>query len=203
MIQKDDKPATNDDELAANDEGPAAQQRPRKERVLHTRVPVVLEQELKRLAGSLRVPVSNVVRTILEDAVDTIDSVGQLAEGELRGVAERLSRHRGRLRKSAGSKPKPESVPADPEPREASPLAPLAGLVGYQPLLLARDERCGLCGRILSVGQEAYLGIREVAGGPQVIIGRECLPTSAAQQAAQQTAEQSPPTEPTKEQDHE
>ncbi len=199
MIQSDDKPATNDDELATNDDGPAPQQRPRKERVLHTRVPVVLEQELKRLAGSLRVPVSNVVRTILEDAVDTIDSVGQLAEGELRGVAERLSRQRGRLRKSTGSKPKPESVPADPEPQEAPPLAPLAGVVGYQPLLLARDERCGLCGRTLSVGQQAYLGIREVAGGPQVIIGRECLPTFAAQQ----TAEQSPPAEPTKEQDHE
>ena len=71
---------------------------PRKERVLHTRVPAVLEQELKRLAGALRVPVLNVVRTILEDAVDTIDSVGQLAEGELRGVADMLQRHRRRYR---------------------------------------------------------------------------------------------------------
>ena len=49
----------------------------RKERVIHTRVPAVLEQELKRLADGLRVPVSNVVRTILEDAVDALDSVGE------------------------------------------------------------------------------------------------------------------------------
>jgi hypothetical protein len=37
----------------------------RKERVLHTRVPAVLERELKRFADNLRIPVSNLVRTIL------------------------------------------------------------------------------------------------------------------------------------------
>ena len=54
----------------------------RKERVLHTRVPAVLEQELKRVATAWRVPVSNVVRALLEDALDTIDVVGAKAEDE-------------------------------------------------------------------------------------------------------------------------
>ena len=36
----------------------------KKERVLHTRVPEVLEEELKRLATNLRLPVSNVVPCI-------------------------------------------------------------------------------------------------------------------------------------------
>ena len=40
----------------------------RKERVLHTRVPEVLAEELKKMAEAMRVPVSNVVRTVLEDA---------------------------------------------------------------------------------------------------------------------------------------
>ncbi|MBW2684724.1 MAG: hypothetical protein JRE19_02265, partial [Deltaproteobacteria bacterium] len=48
----------------------------RKERVLHTRVPAVLEKELKRVANAWRVPVSNVVRALLEDALDTLDVVG-------------------------------------------------------------------------------------------------------------------------------
>jgi hypothetical protein len=51
----------------------------KKERVLHTRVPAVLEQELKRVANAWRVPVSNVVRALLEDALDTIDVVGAKA----------------------------------------------------------------------------------------------------------------------------
>ncbi len=69
-----------------------------KERVLHTRVPAVLDQELKRLARSLRVPVSNVVRAILEDAVDAVDTVGERAEGELMGFLDRLARQRDELR---------------------------------------------------------------------------------------------------------
>ncbi len=136
----------------------------RKERVIHTRVPAVLEQELKRLAGALRVPVSNVVRTILEDAVATLDSVGQLAEGELRQAAEKLRQGRGALRRVA---------------------RPLERVVGYQPLVLARDESCELCGRALRPGDHAFLGIREDAAGPRVILGKECLPFSVSEEKNQ------------------
>ena len=62
----------------------------RKERVLHTRIPAVLEQELKSLAGNLRVPVSNLVRTILQDALEAAELMGRVAEEELRGAADRL-----------------------------------------------------------------------------------------------------------------
>jgi hypothetical protein len=41
----------------------------RKERVLHARIPVALEDQIKRLAEALRVPVSNLVRNMLEDAI--------------------------------------------------------------------------------------------------------------------------------------
>jgi hypothetical protein len=42
----------------------------RKERVLHARIPAGLEEQIKRLAEGLRVPVSNLVRNMLEDAID-------------------------------------------------------------------------------------------------------------------------------------
>ena len=55
----------------------------KKQRVLHTRVPAVLEQELKRVATAWRVPVSNVVRALLEDALDTLDAIaGSATEQE-------------------------------------------------------------------------------------------------------------------------
>src|SRR5688572_23181356 len=41
----------------------------RKERVLHARIPAALEEQIKRLAEGLRVPVSNLVRNMLEDAI--------------------------------------------------------------------------------------------------------------------------------------
>lgn len=129
----------------------------RKERVIHTRVPAVLDRELKRLAENLKVPVSNVIRTILEDAVDTLDSVGQLAEGELRDVADRLSRHRTALKKK----------------RARGSL--LEGVVGFQELTLASDdERCGGCLQALLIGEKAFLGVRDAAG-PRVLLCPDCL----------------------------
>jgi hypothetical protein len=152
----------------------------RKERVLHTRVPAVLEDELRRLAVALRVPVSNVVRTILEDAVDTIDSVGQRAEGELRGVRDRLRQRRDRL----GRNDAPARA-ADGRGEASEPTPPLAGVIGFQPMLLARDERCTLCGRELRAGDPAYLGMRD-GSGPRVLLDQSCLPASVADRANQE-----------------
>ena len=71
----------------------------KKERVLHTRVPAVLEAELKRFAQNLRVPVSNLVRTILEDALEVADAAGDRVEERLRKAASQLQVERERLRR--------------------------------------------------------------------------------------------------------
>lgn len=42
----------------------------KKEKVIHTRIPAALEEQIKRLAEGLRVPVSNLVRNMLEDAIE-------------------------------------------------------------------------------------------------------------------------------------
>lgn len=130
----------------------------RKERVLHTRVPAVLEDELKRLATSLRLPVSNLVRAMLEDAVDAVDLASQKAEGGLRGVGDRLAGERERLRARVRS--------ADP----------LHGVLGFQPFVLATDARCARCKRELLAGHEAFLGVGGSSPTP-VIVGRECVPS--------------------------
>ncbi len=157
--------------------------RPRKERVLHTRVPDVLDRELKRLAESLRVPVSNVVRAILTDAVEAADAVGQRAEGEIRGVADRLNERRAQLRRDTADAlragpplaPPAPRAPAAPAPPAAGP--PLQGIVGFQPLLLARPSACAVCGAALAAGSQAFLGITDQPGRATVV-GPECLPFS-------------------------
>jgi hypothetical protein len=71
----------------------------RKERVIHTRVPAVLEEELTRFADSLRVPVSNLIRTILEDALAVADRAGHRVERELRSGVAQLAHGREILRR--------------------------------------------------------------------------------------------------------
>lgn len=73
---------------------------PKKERVIHTRVPAVLEEELKVFAENLRVPVSNLIRTILEDALSVADHAGDRVERELRSGAARLAHGRETLRRT-------------------------------------------------------------------------------------------------------
>jgi hypothetical protein len=78
----------------------AAKVRPKKERVIHTRVPALLEEELKRFAEDMRVPVSNLIRTILEDALAAADHAGERVERGLRASAARLAHGRDNLRRT-------------------------------------------------------------------------------------------------------
>ncbi|MCB9591355.1 MAG: hypothetical protein H6719_01375 [Sandaracinaceae bacterium] len=136
--------------------------------MLHTRVPAVLEDELKRLAKNLRVPVSNVVRAILEDAIDAVDTVGEVAEGELLGFADRLARQRDHLRDRVTRREPADDAEADTtsetetdeatEPSDACPEAMpelLDGVFGFQALVLATDAECGVCGKTLPAGSSA------------------------------------------------
>lgn len=149
---KSERPERDDDDGAEK----------RKERVLHTRVPAVLEQELKRLAENIRVPVSNLVRAILEDAVEMADRAGRGVEEELRHAATTLSSKRSAI---LGKK---ERAPRQP--------AVLEGIIGFQPLTLASDARCARCEKALDAGEDAHLGLAADASAPRVIVCGDCLP---------------------------
>jgi GYF domain 2 len=77
----------------------------RKERVLHTRVSDRLADDIRGIAEDLRVPVSNLVRNVLEEVFDAVESVsddlgGVLEEvmDEAEGASRRLRRARQRVR---------------------------------------------------------------------------------------------------------
>ena len=157
----DRAPETDADADVVEQEG-----KTRKERVLHTRVPAVLEQELKRLAHSLRVPVSNVVRTILEDAVDAMDAAGRVAEGEIRSVAEKLAEERRKwqapLRATAQKAAEDAATPfaEDKSLQERPPArndAAIEGAVGFTPMVLAHDTKCPVTGTMMPAGSSAFL----------------------------------------------
>jgi hypothetical protein len=161
------KPRPTTKPFATDEGGDATQRAPstpdersesaRKERVLHTRVPAVLEHELKRFADNLRVPVSNLVRTILEDALAVADRASGRVEAELHAAARVASDTRDTLR----TKLRPRSI--------------LDEVFGFQPIVLAQETLCTGCGVPLESGGSAWLGLREGAG-PRVIACADCLP---------------------------
>jgi hypothetical protein len=154
----------------------------KKERVLHTRVPAVLEQELKNLAVSWRMPVSNVVRAILEDALDTVDAVGRKAEGELRGVAQRLADERERLRaplraaRAAETHEAPSAEPEGASPSEATwKREVIEGAIGFTAMVLANDATCPVTGERMRAGQDAYL-VMFAEPGRHAIVSPKVVP---------------------------
>ena len=152
-----------------------------KDKVLHTRVPAVLDEELKRLAKNLRVPVSNVVRAILEDAIDAVDTVGARAEGEIKGFVDRLHKQRGELRDRVvrhhhDDEEREETrreVAPEPLPCPAELPEILEGVFGYQPLVLATETSCSVCGRKLPAGGDAHRALFDEPGR-KVFLGPEC-----------------------------
>lgn len=126
--------------------------------MLHTRVPAVLERELKRFADNLRVPVSNLVRTILEDAVNVADAAGTGLEERLKQAAKTLEHERERLKKKVAP-------------------SPLTEIFAFQDVTLAQAAACSECRKDLPRGTRAHLGLHEDGAprGSSVIVCSDCL----------------------------
>jgi phage shock protein A len=124
--------------------------------VLHTRIPAVLEAELKSTAAALRVPVSNLVRAILEDAVAIADRASEKVEDRLARAARTVHDERDRLR---------ARVVSDP----------LRDVVAYQNVTMAVDGRCAKCRAELGAGDDAALAVLS-RPGPTQFVCADCLP---------------------------
>ncbi len=158
-----DTESTDDKQDSARDD--------KKERVLHTRVPAVLEAELKRFAQNLRVPVSNLVRTILEDALEVADAAGDRVEERLRTAASQLQTERERLRR----KIRPD---------------PLSDVYAFQPVTLAQPAHCAKCDLALDAGDHAHLGLVDpnVGGNVRIFVCDDCLPNHEEEKEKKESA---------------
>lgn len=163
MTQTPSSPETEAAESAP--EEPQAPSRPgaeeRKERVLHTRVPAVLERELKRFAGNLRVPVSNLVRAILEDAVNAADRATLNVENQLLSAVKQLEVERERIKKK---------VLTDP----------LEHAVAFQPVTLTKPNACARCQCELPKGSGAQLVITAEPTPERLFACNACATSSSS-----------------------
>jgi hypothetical protein len=153
--------------------------RERKERVLHTRISEQLAQDIRAIAEDLRVPVSNLVRNVLEEAFNAVERVSGdvsslmddvIEEAEL--ASQRYRRYRDRVRERAHERADAQARAAAAAP--APGADPLARVVAWQPVVLAAPRRGARSGRELRPGERAYLGIGD-AGPLGVYIAESAL----------------------------
>jgi hypothetical protein len=167
-------------------------ERERKERVLHTRISEQLAEDIRAIAEDLRVPVSNLVRNVLEEAFDAVERVtgdvshlmdDVIEEAEL--ASQRYRRYRDRVRERARERAAEARTAAEREVAPAAPPAPaaagedaLARVVAWQPVVLAAPRRCARTGRELRPGERAYLGLGDT-GPLGVYVAESALDVSA------------------------
>ncbi len=153
--------------------GDTRRARHRKERVLHTRVSERLEEALRGAADDLRVPVSNLVRNVLEDVFVVVETVSENVGGLIDDVIEeadrvrdqwqraerrRWERRRDEARQRYGHGPEQEQD----EGRRQAPASeprPFPDVVGWQPVVLNAGQLCASCGTELRRGESSYVAL--------------------------------------------
>ena len=150
----------------------------KKARVLHTRVPESLEDEIKRRAETLGISVSNLVRNVLHNTFGLVGSivsdgaeVARLARGEQEPPAPAVP--------TAGPVPTARPVPtAGPvptaEPAAANVGAPTVRVLGWQAVVLNLNALCERCNAILKKGSTAMIGVLD-GPGARPIVCADCV----------------------------
>jgi hypothetical protein len=125
---------------------------PKRERVIHARVPESLDDEIKRKANDLGVTVSNLVRDVLENAIGLVeDIVSDSAMVARAARGEPLQGRSARRREGGGQ------------------------VVGWQVAVLNVNAVCDTCNSVLPKGTQAGIGI--VDEGPRPFRCESCLAT--------------------------
>lgn len=124
--------------------------RHRQERWLHTRISEHLEDALKREARRRRLPVSWLVRNVLEGALDLVEDIVETGLDVARRSQNLAHVARGR-----------RSAPPDE-------------VYGWQALVLNRAATCARCEAALDAGHSAHRGLRD-GSGPPVFLCDGCI----------------------------
>jgi hypothetical protein len=164
-------------------EGPCCgprRRRHRKERVLHTRISEPLAEDIRRMAEDLRVPVSNLVRNVLEEAFSVVEAVTDNVGDLIDDVADEAERTRERIRRR-GYPPRrrrtPESAKAGGRPADRVgrvPRAEFPEVIGWQPLVLNQPRSCADCEEPIESGDRGFVGVGS-AGLTETYLCDDCM----------------------------
>jgi hypothetical protein len=141
--------------------------RARKERVLHTRISDDLAEDIRRAAEDLRVPISNLVRNVLEEAFSVVETVTDNVGDLIEDVVDEAERARARMRQRRTRSERRE--PREPQEAAAPARSEFAEVLGWQPLILNRHQVCADCEEPLERGERAYLGVFAAAPSPHFL----------------------------------
>src|SRR5262245_54881627 len=169
-----------------------------KDRLIQTRVPEKLENALKEEAKKRRLTVSHLIRNMLEDTLDIVDTVATGLDDIARssaGLAEQVARDAGKIasvaresfkrpydvpgaqgNRDSGSAPASDTGKAPPGASTgASPKPVLDSVLAWNPVVVNKSTQCASCDRELDRGSNAFLGIQVDPTAPPAWLCAPCM----------------------------
>ncbi len=144
--------------------------RPKKDRLIQTRVPRDLEVTLKEEARRRQLSVSHLIRSVLEDAFHLVDGVVADVD-EIVGDSARLARN---VRRNARRLVAPRSAPVPAGGRASQELS---HVVAWNEVVVHRRVACSRCDIPLARGERAFVGISEDPGADRAWLCPRCIDT--------------------------
>ena len=132
----------------------AAEKDPRKDRLIQARVPRELEGVVKEAARRNRLTVSQLIRNLLEDTFDIVNTVVDEVDhlvADSAEIVENVRRGARRVREAST--------------RGATPAEDvLAHVYAWNPVVLNRAVDCSKCGRAIRTGENGFAGLSDEPG---------------------------------------
>lgn len=167
-----------------------------KDRLIQTRVPEKLESALKEEAKKRRLTVSHLIRNMLEDTLDLVDTVATGLDDIARssaGLAEQVARDAGKIAAVARDSFKRPNEPLGTETagggaataageakggggaeRVHAEPSSLDAVLAWNPVVVNKPAHCASCDRELARGSNAFLGIQADPSAPPAWLCANC-----------------------------
>ncbi len=142
--------------------------RPRKDRLIQTRVPRDLETTLKEEAQRRRLTVSHLIRSVLEDTFQLVDDVVADVD-QIVGDSARLARNVGRnaQRIMAAGRDEGEGDEAGEDD--------FPDVYAWNELVLNRATPCARCGVDIAKGEHAFFGMSDDPAATRICLCASCV----------------------------
>ncbi len=135
--------------------------RPKKDKILHVRVNSQLDEAIQRQAEELKIPVSQLVRTMLEQRLHDLERWVKGGKDIADQVAQDMTKVAGAVEHALGAPPVISSRLKESQHRAS--LQP-EDILGWQEITIAKDVPCAGCGlHQLPKGEQAAWAIHEGA----------------------------------------
>ena len=144
------------------------ERRPRKDRLIQTRVPEDLETTLKEEAERRRLTVSHLIRSILEDTFQLVDDVVMDFDKVVTDSVD-LARNVSRNAMKIAAQSQGERTP------KANWDRTLGDIYGWSELVLQRAAKCRRCGDEIERGERAFVGLSDKPRRSRVWLCRSCM----------------------------